>query len=100
MNRRVTITWQLAQQPGAGSALRDALRDTAAVVGKSILLPNVLFYGDMHRSLPVSIPTLQELFAIMKEHPGSQPQDLSAGAGPGANDEEPQGRDQDIRVVV
>ena len=70
MNRRVTVTWQMAQRAGTGSVLRDALRDTAAVIGKSILLPNVLFYGDMHRAMPVSIPTLQELFALMKEHPG------------------------------
>lgn len=70
LNRRVTITWRLAGHPAAGSTLRDALRDTAAVIGKTIVLPNVLFYGDMHRPMPVSTPTLQELFAIMKEHPG------------------------------
>jgi outer membrane protein OmpA-like peptidoglycan-associated protein len=70
LNRRVTITWRLAGQPATGPTLRDALRDTAAVIGKTIVLPNVLFYGDMHQPLPVSFPTLQELFAIMKEHPG------------------------------
>lgn len=70
LNRRVTITWRLAGRAAAGSALRDALRDTAAVIGKTIVLPNVLFYGDMHRLMPVSYPTLQDLFAFMKEHPG------------------------------
>jgi outer membrane protein OmpA-like peptidoglycan-associated protein len=70
LNRRVTITWRLAEKLAAGPTLRDALRDTAAVIGKTIVLPNVLFYGDLHRPLPVSSPTLQELFAIMKEHPG------------------------------
>jgi outer membrane protein OmpA-like peptidoglycan-associated protein len=70
LNRRVTITWRLAEQPAAGSTLRDALRDTTGVIGKTIVLPNVLFYGDLHRALPASFPTLQELFAIMKEHSG------------------------------
>jgi outer membrane protein OmpA-like peptidoglycan-associated protein len=70
LNRRVTITWRPAEGPEAGPTLRDALRDTAAVIGKTIILPNVLFYGDMHRPLPASFPTLQELFAIMKEHSG------------------------------
>jgi outer membrane protein OmpA-like peptidoglycan-associated protein len=70
LNRRVTITWRLAEQPEAGPTLRDALRDTAAVIGKTIVLPNVLFYGDLHRPLPVSFPTLQELSAIMTEHSG------------------------------
>jgi outer membrane protein OmpA-like peptidoglycan-associated protein len=70
LNRRVTITWRFAEQPTASSPLRDALRDTTGVIGKTILLPNVLFYGDMHRPMPISTPTLQDLFAIMKEHPG------------------------------
>ena len=69
LNRRVTISWWLTALPPVISPLRDALRDTAAVVGKTIVLPNVLFYGDMHRPMPVSSPTLQDLFAIMKEHP-------------------------------
>jgi len=67
LNRRVTITWRQAK---TGSALREALRDTAAVVGKTIILNNVLFYRDLHRAMPSSFPTLQELLAIMKEHPG------------------------------
>jgi outer membrane protein OmpA-like peptidoglycan-associated protein len=70
LNRRVTITWRLKEQPATGSALRDALRDTAAVIGKTIVLPNVLFYGEMHLPMPVSFPTLRELFTIMKEHSG------------------------------
>jgi hypothetical protein len=36
LNRRVTITWRLAEQPAAGPSLRDALRDTAGVIGKTI----------------------------------------------------------------
>ena len=40
------------------------------IIGRTILLPHVLFYDDMHRPLPGSLPTLQELFDIMKEHPG------------------------------
>src|SRR5258708_17321627 len=70
LNRRVTITWRLATQPATGSALRDALRDTAAVIGKTIVLPNVFFYGDRHLPLAGSFPTLQELFTLMKEHSG------------------------------
>jgi outer membrane protein OmpA-like peptidoglycan-associated protein len=70
LNRRVTITWRLAAHPATGSTLREALQDTAAVTGKTIALPNVLFYGDMHRPLPASFATLQELLAIMREHPG------------------------------
>jgi outer membrane protein OmpA-like peptidoglycan-associated protein len=66
LNRRVTIRWRLAEGPVSGSTLRDALRDTAAVVGKTIILPRVLFY----RPMPVSFSTLQELSGIMKEHPG------------------------------
>src|SRR5882757_7024919 len=70
LNRRVTITWRQAEEPAAGPTLRDVLRDTAAAIGKTIVLPNVLFYGDMHRPMPVSFPTLQELITIMKEHSG------------------------------
>jgi outer membrane protein OmpA-like peptidoglycan-associated protein len=70
LNRRVTITWSLVGQPATGSTLREALRDTAAVVGKTFILPNVMFYGDMHHPMPISFPTLQELLSIMKEHPG------------------------------
>lgn len=69
-NRRVTITWRLAEQPATGSTLWDALRDTTAVIGKTIILPNVLFYGEMHLPMPVSFPTLRELFNIMKQHSG------------------------------
>ena len=70
LNRRVTITWRLAAKPATGSTLREALRDTAAVIGKTFVLPNVLFYGDMHRPMPLSFATLQDLFDIMKKHPG------------------------------
>jgi outer membrane protein OmpA-like peptidoglycan-associated protein len=70
LNRRVTIMWRLAAQPATGSTLRDALQDTAAVIGKTIVLPNLLFYRDLHHPLPASLPTLQELLGIMKEHPG------------------------------
>ena len=70
LNRRVTITWRLAEQPTTGSTLWDILRDTAAVIGKTIILPNVLFYGEMHLPMPVSFPTLRELFNIMKQHSG------------------------------
>jgi outer membrane protein OmpA-like peptidoglycan-associated protein len=70
LNRRVTIVWRLSGPPATGSVLRDSLRDTAAVVGKTFVLRNVLFYRDMHYPLPVSFPTLKELLAIMKEHSG------------------------------
>jgi len=69
LNRRVTISWRLTALPPDASTLREAFRDTAGIIGKTIVLPNVLFYGDMHRPMPVSSPTLQDLFAIMKEHP-------------------------------
>jgi len=59
----------LTALPPDASTLREAFRDTAGIIGKTIVLPNVLFYGDMHRPMPVSSPTLQDLFAIMKEHP-------------------------------
>jgi len=69
-NRRVTIIWHMAVHPASLSALRAALQDTTAVIGKSIVLSDVLFYGDLHHPLPGSFPTLRELLAIMKEHPG------------------------------
>ena len=69
-NRRVTVIWHLAAHPASGSALRAALQDTAAVIGKSIVLPDLLFYRDLRYPLPGSFPTLRELLAIMKEHPG------------------------------
>ncbi len=69
LNRRVTIRWRLAAQPPDAGTLREALRDTAGIIGKTILLPRVLFYQDMHRPMPVSYQTLHDLFGIMKEHP-------------------------------
>ncbi len=66
LNRRVTLVGQLTP---AAPGLKDALRDTAAYVGKNIVL-NILFYRDLHRPIPVSIPVLQELLTAMKQHPG------------------------------
>jgi hypothetical protein len=67
LNRRVSVTWRLTEPLPPRSPLRDALRDTAAVTGKTIVLPNVMFYEDLHRPMPASFPTLQELFNIKKE---------------------------------
>jgi outer membrane protein OmpA-like peptidoglycan-associated protein len=66
-NRRVMILFSL--QPPALSPLRKAMLDTAGIVGRNIVLTNVLFYGDMHRPLPMSFRALQELDSVMKEHP-------------------------------
>jgi outer membrane protein OmpA-like peptidoglycan-associated protein len=67
LNRRVTIFWRTGAP--SGGALEEALKDSAGVVGKTFSL-NVLFYGDMHRLMPVSYPALQSLLTIMKAHPG------------------------------
>jgi outer membrane protein OmpA-like peptidoglycan-associated protein len=66
-NRRVTIIWKLAGAPPS-TVLREAIHDTANLVGKTIEL-NVIFYRDIHFPLPVSIPALQELLSVLREHP-------------------------------
>jgi len=68
LNRRVSVIFRL--RPPTLTALREALRDTAAAVGKTFVLENVLFYGDMHRPIPVSFRVLLDLLAFMKQHPG------------------------------
>lgn len=68
LNRRVSVIFRL--RTPTLTALREALRDTAAAVGKTFVLENVLFYGDMHRPVPAAFRVLIDLLAFMKQHPG------------------------------
>lgn len=67
LNRRVTILAH--REVPSDSALDEALKDTAGLIGKTITL-HVLFYGDMHRLMPVSYLSLQTMVSFMKVHPG------------------------------
>jgi outer membrane protein OmpA-like peptidoglycan-associated protein len=50
--------------------LTDALRDTINLVGKSIVLRNVNFYGDRHFPLPESYYELDNLLKLLIARPG------------------------------
>jgi outer membrane protein OmpA-like peptidoglycan-associated protein len=51
-------------------SLEQAFQDTTALTGKHIILRNVNFYGDRHTPLPWSYIELNQLFTMMKQHPG------------------------------
>src|SRR5258708_6599503 len=58
------------RQPQESLPFTDALTDTAALVGKSLVLRNVNFYGDRHVPLPNSFLELEKLSQLMLAHPG------------------------------
>lgn len=60
------------RQPQEPLLFTDALTDTAALVGKSLVLRNVNFYGDRHVPLPCSFFELERLAKLMLAHPGLQ----------------------------
>ena len=71
LNRRVLIVWRremVAPAPDT-SMLTGLLRDSAAFVGKTILV-NIQFYEDMHHPMPSSFRMLRWLTNFMKAHPG------------------------------
>lgn len=72
LNRRVVISWQTvgAVTTAKPGSLKEAFKDTMAIVGRNIVLDNLYFYGGRHVPLPVSLVQLNELLQILQDHPG------------------------------
>lgn len=58
------------RQPQESLPFTDALTDTAALVGKSLVLRNVNFFGDRHIPIPDSYAELENLSVFLLAHPG------------------------------
>jgi len=58
------------RQPQEPLSFTDVLTDTAALVGKSLVLRNVNFLGDRHIPVPGSYMELENLSIFMLAHPG------------------------------
>ncbi|MBC7946361.1 MAG: OmpA family protein [Chitinophagaceae bacterium] len=74
LNRRVEISFTQSMSksnPGKNDnrSLQEKIADSTTVSGTQIVLKNINFYGGMHRLLPESLPSLQELLATMKANP-------------------------------
>ena len=50
-------------------SLSEAFSDTAALAGRNIVLHNMNFYGDRHVPLPESRFVLDQLLAVLRQHP-------------------------------
>src|SRR5262249_52561012 len=61
LNRRVILSWKVVSKGG----LKQAFKDTTAIVGRNIVLDNLYFYGGRHDALPASLVQLDELLQIL-----------------------------------